>query len=68
MAIKVLGKLPEGSISKVVFTLPGASLATESRVDLAWADGAGRAGLRFVEMSQASQENLEHWLVQHVKI
>ena len=68
MAIQILGKLPESSISKVVFTLPGASLATESEVDLAWADGSGRAGLRFVEMSQGSQENLEHWLAQHTKI
>ena len=68
MAIQVLGKLPESSISKVVFTLPGASLATEAKVDLAWADGSGRAGLRFVEMSPGSQENLEHWLAQHVKI
>jgi CheY-like chemotaxis protein len=68
MAIQVLGKLPETGVSKVIFTLPGASLATESKVDLAWADGSGRAGLRFVEMSQGSQENLEHWLAQHIKI
>ncbi len=68
MAIQVMGKLPKTAVSKVIFTLPGASLATESKVDLAWADGSGRAGLRFLEMSQSSKENLEHWLAQHIKI
>ena len=68
MAIQVMGNLPKTAVSKVIFTLPGASLATESKVDLAWADGSGRAGLRFLEMSQSSKENLEHWLAQQIKI
>jgi DNA-binding response OmpR family regulator len=68
MAIQVVGKLPKTGVSKVTFTLPGASLAIESKVDLAWADGSGRAGLRFVELSQSDRDQLEHWLAEHVKI
>jgi DNA-binding response OmpR family regulator len=68
MAIQVVGKLPKTAVSKVTFTLPGSNLAIESKVDLAWADGSGRAGLRFVELSQSDRDHLEHWLAEHAKI
>jgi hypothetical protein len=29
---------------------------------LAWADGSGHAGLRFLNLPQLSQEHLERWL------
>jgi CheY-like chemotaxis protein len=56
------GELQKGSISKVIFTLPGTHVLMETKTDLAWADGTGRAGLRFVKVPQCSLEQLQHWL------
>ena len=67
MAIRFSGKLRKGGISKVIFTLPETQEAMEPRADLAWADEAGRAGIRFVEMPQSSQQQLEHWLVEQME-
>jgi CheY-like chemotaxis protein len=67
MAIRFSGKLRKGGISKVVFTLPETQVAMEPRADLAWADEAGRAGIRFVEMPQSSQQQLEHWLAEQME-
>jgi DNA-binding response OmpR family regulator len=67
MAIHFVGKLHRRGISKVVFTLPGTHLSMEPRADLAWADSAGRAGLRFLEMPQSSQLHLEHWLTEKME-
>lgn len=66
MAIRFRGKLPRGGISKVVFTLPGTHSSMEPKACLAWADGAGRAGLRFVDMPPKSRQYLEEWLGQQL--
>jgi len=62
MALRFKGKLPKGGLSKIAFSLPGSSVSLELRGDIAWADGAGRAGVRFVEIPKASSEQLETWL------
>jgi CheY-like chemotaxis protein len=62
MAIRFRGKLPKGGISKIVFTLPGTHSSMEPKATLAWADGAGRAGLRFLDVPQKSREQMEDWL------
>jgi CheY-like chemotaxis protein len=63
MAIRFRGKLPRGRISKVAFTLPG-GVSLEPRVEMAWMDGGGRAGLRFFDLPKSSRKELEEWLVQ----
>ena len=68
MAIRFRGRLPKGGISKVVFTLPDMPSSMEPKATLAWADGAGRAGLRFLEVPQKSRELLEAWLTQQLQI
>jgi hypothetical protein len=34
----------------------------EPKAELSWADGVGKAGLRFVELPQSSKHQLETWL------
>jgi hypothetical protein len=67
MAIRFSGKLPKAGISKVVFTLPGTHSSMEPKATLAWADDAGRAGLRFLEVPAKSSEQLEDWLAQQMQ-
>jgi CheY-like chemotaxis protein len=62
MAIRFRGKLPRGRISKVVFTLPGGQISMEPKAELAWVDGGGRAGLRFLDLPKDSRKQLEEWL------
>jgi CheY-like chemotaxis protein len=62
MAVRYRGKLPKAGISKVVFTLPGMASSMEPKACVAWADGAGRAGLRFLEVPASSRQHFEDWL------
>jgi c-di-GMP-binding flagellar brake protein YcgR len=66
MALAVTGKLPGGRISKVIFTLPGLTLPLDPKAESAWADGAGRVGVRFLEMPKTSKQHLEKWLVEQL--
>lgn len=67
MAIKFTGVLPKGQISKVIFTLPETHRTLEPKADVAWADGAGRAGLRFVDLPAVSQDDLEQWMARQLE-
>lgn len=67
MAIRFRGKLPRGGVSKAVFTLPETSSSMEPKGEIAWEDGAGRAGLRFTDMPKSSQEQLERWLAEQLE-
>jgi CheY-like chemotaxis protein len=62
MAIFFRGTLPQGSVSTVAFKLPGAATPLEPKVQIAWMDESGRAGLRFAEMSKDSRAQLDLWL------
>ena len=67
MAIYFEGVLPKGSISKVEFTLPGSKISMEPKGEIAWADGLGRAGIRFLEVPDSSREQLEKWLMRRLE-
>ena len=62
MAIATANPLPKKEISLVQFTLPTTSNTLQAKAVLAWADGSGHAGLRFLNLPQLSQEHLERWL------
>lgn len=62
MAIFFRGALPQGSVSTATFKLPGAATPLEPKVQIAWMDESGRAGLRFTEMSKDSRAQLDRWL------
>lgn len=67
MAIFFRGKLPPSNLSSVSFRLPGAATPLEPKVQVAWMDESGRAGLRFVEMAKDSKELLNRWLAEQVE-
>src|SRR5207302_10137957 len=52
MAIQFPGEMPKDMISKIQFTLPGTNTSLELKAEVAWADKAGRAGLRFLDVPQ----------------
>jgi len=67
MAIRVLGKLPKDAQAQFRFTLPGANISLELKGEVAWADGTGHAGIRFLEVPQTSQYQLEKWLTDRMQ-
>jgi CheY-like chemotaxis protein len=66
MAIRFRGRLPKDGISKVCFTVPESDICMEPKAEFAWVDGAGRAGLRFLDMPRSSQQTLERWLTEQL--
>jgi ActR/RegA family two-component response regulator len=64
MAIFFRGPLPKGGVSTVSFQLPGAPTPLEPKVQVAWMDDSGRAGLRFIDVSQDSRAQLDAWLAE----
>jgi len=67
MAIRFRSKLPKGKISKVRFILPGTSADLEPKAEMAWSDGSGRCGIRFVDLPESARERLECWLAERMQ-
>jgi CheY-like chemotaxis protein len=67
MAIRYPGEMPKEMISKVQFTLPATNTSLELKAEVAWADKSGRAGLRFIEVPQSSQHQVETWLTKRLQ-
>ena len=67
MAIRFVGTLPKESQVLLRFTLPGANVSLELKGEVAWSDGGGHAGIRFVEVPQSSQYQLDKWLTERLK-
>jgi DNA-binding response OmpR family regulator len=65
MAIRVAGKLAKDAQAQFRFTLPMINISLDLKGQVAWADGSGHAGIRFVEVPQSSQYQLEKWLTDH---
>lgn len=66
MAIFFRGKFPPGSIS-ANFKLPGVATPLEPKVQLAWMDDSGRAGLQFVDVAKDMRDQLDQWLTEQCK-
>src|ERR1700683_68423 len=62
MAIRTVSKLPKDTRAQFRFILPTINIALELKGQVAWADGTGHAGIRFLEVPQSSQYQLEKWL------
>jgi DNA-binding response OmpR family regulator len=67
MAVRVVGKLPQGALVQLRFTLPGVNISLELKGQIAWADGTGHAGIRFLEIPQSSQYQIEKWLTDRLQ-
>ena len=66
MAIFFRGKFPLGSLS-ANFKLPGAATPLEPKVQVAWMDDSGRAGLRFFDVAKDMRDQLDQWLTEQCK-
>jgi DNA-binding response OmpR family regulator len=67
MAIRILGKLPKDARAQVRFTLPAANISLDLKAEVAWTDGTGQAGIRFLEVPQSAQYQLEKWLTDRLQ-
>jgi CheY-like chemotaxis protein len=62
VALLLREALPKGATPHLKFALPDSSIRIEVEAEVAWADFKGLAGLRFHNMPQRSQAQLEEWL------
>ncbi len=67
MAIHFEGTLTKKAIAKVQFTLPGTNVVMEPKGEVTWADGLGRAGIRFQEVPESSRDQLEKWIMRRLE-
>ncbi|HKM86697.1 MAG TPA: PilZ domain-containing protein [Terriglobales bacterium] len=67
IAIRILSKLPQDSKAQLRFTLPNTKVSLELKGQVAWADGAGCVGIRFIEVPQSSQYELDKWLTDRLQ-
>jgi DNA-binding NarL/FixJ family response regulator len=67
MAIRVLGKLPPEAKAQFLFTLPATNVSLELKGQVAWSDGTGHLGIRFIEVPQSSQYQLDKWLTDRMQ-
>ena len=67
MALHCDAKLAKTSFSKVHFVLPGTRTAMEPKAEIAWADELGRAGVKFVDVPESSQQELERWIMRRLE-
>lgn len=66
IALRFSGQLPKDTAAQLRFTLPGTNTSLELRGNIAWADGEGKAGIKFVDVPQSSQYQLEKWLTERL--
>jgi DNA-binding NarL/FixJ family response regulator len=67
MAIRIVGKLPKDADALVCFTLPGSNVSLQLKGEVAWTDGTGHVGIRFIGVPQSSQYQLEKWLTERLQ-
>ncbi len=67
MSIRILGKLPKETEARFRFTLPTTNISLELKGRVAWADEAGRIGIRFIDVPQSSQYQLDQWLTDRLQ-
>ncbi len=67
MAIFFRGKMPKGGVSTANFKLPGVATPLEPKIQIAWVDDSGRAGLRFIDMPKESRQQLDQWLSDQIE-
>ena len=62
IAIRLSEALPSDPISMLKFVLPEGNAPMVAKVQVAWADNLGRAGLKFLELAPTSRAHLQKWL------
>lgn len=67
IAIRVTTKLQKDTPVSVRFTLPATNTTLELKGEIAWIDGSRQAGVRFIEVPQSSQYQLDKWLTDRLQ-
>ncbi|MGO9212152.1 MAG: PilZ domain-containing protein [Terriglobales bacterium] len=62
MAIQALSPLQAEGPLRLNFDLPGSSDTMSLTAEIMWADSSGRAGLRFLDLSEDEQQRLWDWV------
>lgn len=62
IALMLREALPKGAVPRLQFALPGLNEKFDLEAEVVWADMKGRAGLRFHNVPQSTQQLLENWL------
>jgi hypothetical protein len=62
IGVHVNGSLACHELITVSFRLPGTRSTVRAQGQLAWTDGSGRAGIRFIELAPRQQRGLQIWL------
>jgi len=62
MAIQALQPVQANGPLRLEFDLPGVPGHMNVSAEIVWADSSGRAGLRFVGLSEAEQQRLRDWV------
>ena len=67
LAVRSSAKLMKDATGEFRFTLPGPNISLELKGQIAWTDGTGHAGIRFADVPQSSQYQLEKWLTDRLQ-
>jgi CheY-like chemotaxis protein len=62
IALLLREAMPKNATPHLKFSLPDANLHLDVEAEVAWVDIKGHVGLRFQNVPQSSQEQLERWL------
>ena len=66
IAIRAAARLPKDALVELRFTLPESNTSLELKGQVVWTDAIGHAGIRFVDVPQSSQYQLDKWLTEHL--
>lgn len=64
LQIHVDDRFDASEASSIAFELPGTKLGVKAQVEIAWSDGGGNVGVRFVKVPAKVQQTLRLWLAQ----
>ena len=67
MALRITTRLLQDTVAELRFTLPASNTSLELKGRVAWSDGTGHAGVRFVDVPQSSQYQLDKWLTERLQ-
>ncbi|HVM94457.1 MAG TPA: PilZ domain-containing protein [Terriglobales bacterium] len=67
MSLRIPAKVPKDTPVALRFTLPATNTTLELKGEVAWVDGTRQAGVRFVEVPQSSQYQLDKWLTDRLR-
>lgn len=67
IAVRAIAKFAKDAVAQLRFTLPATNTSLELKGQVAWTDGTGHVGIRFVEVPQSSQYQLDKWLTDRLQ-